>query len=54
MENFKYLGAIISNEGSKLEILYGIAQATEVLSRLKLIHTGGKKNISLASKFKLM
>ena len=45
VENFKYLGAIISNEGSKLEILSRIAQTTAALSRLK---------ISLASKVKLM
>ena len=34
VENFKYLGAIISNEGSKPEILSRIAQATAALSRL--------------------
>ena len=32
VENFKYLGAIISNEGSKPEILSRIAQTTEALS----------------------
>ena len=52
MENFKYLGAIISNEGSKPEILSRIAQTTAALSRLKIIWRG--KNISLASKVKLM
>ena len=52
MENFKYLGAIISNEGSKPEILSRIAQATAALSRLKIIWRD--KNISLASKVKLM
>ena len=45
VENFKYLGAIISYERSKLEILSRIAQTTATLSRL---------NISLASKVKLM
>ena len=35
VENFKYLGAIISNEGSKPEILSRIAQTTAALSRLK-------------------
>ena len=34
VENFKYLGAIISNEGSKPEILSRIAQTTAALSRL--------------------
>ena len=52
MENFKYLGAIISNEGSKSEILSRIAQTTAALSRLKIIWRD--KNISLASKVKLM
>ena len=37
VENFKYLGVIISNEGSKLEILSRIAQTTAALSRLKII-----------------
>ena len=52
MENFKYLGAIISNEGSKPEILSRIVQTTAALSRLKIIWRD--KNISLASKVKLM
>ena len=52
VENFKYLGAIISNEGSKPEILSRIAQTTAALSRLKIIWRD--RNISLASKVKLM
>ena len=52
MENFKYLGAVISNEGSKPEILSRISQTTAALSRLKI--TWRDKNISLASKVKLM
>ena len=52
MENFKYLGAIISNEGSKPKILSRTAQTTAALSRLKIIWRD--KNISLASKVKLM
>ena len=52
MKNFKYLGAIISNEGSKPEILSRIAQTTAALSRLKIIWRD--KNISLVSKVKLM
>ena len=52
MENFKYLGAIISNKGVKPEILSRIAKTTTALSRLKIIWRD--KNISLASKVKLM
>ena len=52
VENFKYLGAISSNEGSKPEILSRKAQATAALSRLKIIWRD--KNILLASKVKLM
>ena len=52
VENFKYLGAIISNKGSKSEILSRIAQTTAALSRLKIIWRD--KNISFASKVKLM
>ena len=52
VENFKYLGAIICNEGSKPEILSRVAQTTATLSRLKIIWRD--KNISLASKVKLM
>ena len=52
VEDFKYLGAIISNEESKPEILSRITQTTAALSRLKIIWKD--KNISLASKVKLM
>ena len=52
VENFKYLGAIISNKGSKPEILSRIAQTTTALSRLKILWRD--KNISLASKVKVM
>ena len=52
VENFKYLGAVISNKGSKPEILSRIAQTTAALSRRKTIWRD--KNISLASKVKLM
>ena len=48
----KYLGAIISNEGSNPKILSRIAQTTAALSRLKIIWRD--RNISLASKVKLM
>ena len=52
VENLKYLGVVISNEGSKPKILSRIAQTTTALSRLKIIWRD--KNISLASKVKLM
>ena len=52
VENFKYLGEIISIEGSKAETLSRIVQTTAVLSRLKVIWRD--KNISHASKIKLM
>ena len=52
VENFKYLGEIISKEGSKPEILSRIAHTTAALSRLKIIWRD--VNISLASKVKLM
>ena len=52
VENFKYLGAIISNDGSKLEILSRIAQTTAALSRLKIIWRD--KKISLAPTVKLL
>ena len=52
VENFKYLGAIISNEGAKSEILSRIAQTTVAVSRLKIIWRD--KKISHASKVKLM
>ena len=52
VENFKYLGEILSNEGSKPEILSRITQTTAALSILKIIWRD--KNILLASKVKLM
>ena len=52
MENFKYIGSIISKEDSKPEILSKIAQTTAALFKLKILWR--EKNISLASKVKLM
>ena len=52
VQNFKYLGAIISNEGSKPESLSRIAQTTAAHFRMKIIWRD--KNISLAFKVKLM
>ena len=50
--SFKYLGAIVSNEGSKSEVLSRIAQAIAALTKLKPIWRDN--NISLGSKVKLM
>ena len=33
--SFKYLGSVITDEGSKPEVLSGIAQTTAALTRLK-------------------
>ena len=48
--SFKYLGSVITDEGSKPEILSRIAQATAALTRLKPVD----KSISLSSKTRLM
>ena len=50
--SFKYLGAVVSDDGSKPEILSRIAQATTALTKLKPIWRDN--NISLGSKMKLM
>ena len=49
--SFKYLGAVVSDDGSKSEVLSRIGQATAALTKLKPIW---KDNISLRSKVKLM
>ena len=46
--SFKYLGSVITDEGSKPEIPFRIAQATAALTRLKPVRID--KNISLSSK----
>ena len=46
--SFKYLGSVITDEGSKPEILPRIAQATAALTRLKPVWID--KSISLSSK----
>ena len=46
--SFKYLGSVITDEGSKPEILSRIAQATAELTRLKPVWID--KSISLSSK----
>ena len=50
--SFKYLGAVVSDDGSKPEVLSRIAQATAALTKLKPIWKDN--NISLGSKVKLM
>ena len=52
VRNFKHLGAIISNEGSKPEVLSRIAQTATAMAKLKPLWRD--KNISLGSKIKLM
>ena len=47
----KYLGAVVSDDGSKPEVLSRIAQATAALTKLNPIW---RDNISLGSKVKLM
>ena len=52
VKTFKYLGAIISDQGSKPEILSRIAQTTAALTKLKIIWSD--RNITLKSKIRLM
>ena len=50
--SFKYLGSVITDEGSKPEILSWKAQTTAALTRLKPIRID--KSVSLSSKLPLM
>ena len=50
--SFKYAGSVITDKGSKPEILSRIAQATVALTRLKPFWID--KSISLSSKIRLM
>ena len=50
--SFKYLGAVVSDDGPKPEVLSRIAQATAALTKLNPIWRDN--NISLGSKVKLM
>ena len=52
VKQFKYLGAIISQEGSKPEVFARIAQTSAALAKLKPIWRD--KNISLTSKIRLL
>ena len=35
VDNLKYVGAVVTDQGSKVEVLSRIAQTTEALARLK-------------------
>ena len=50
--SFKYVDSVITDEGSKPDILSRIAQTTAALTRLKPFWID--KNISLSSKIRLM
>ena len=50
--NFKYLGSVITDEGSKPEVLSRIAQTTAASTRLKPVWND--RSISLSSKIRLM
>ena len=50
--SFKYLGSVVTDEGSKPEILSRIAQTTVALTRLKPVQTD--RSISLSSKIQLI
>ena len=51
-DSFKYLGAIVSEEGSKPEIMSRIAQTTASLKKLKTIWRD--RNLALSIKIRLM
>ena len=50
--SFKHLGAIVSDEGSKPEVLSRTAQTTASVTKLKVIWKD--KNIAISSKIRLM
>ena len=52
VRSFKYLGAIVSDEGSKPEVLSGTARTTTAMTKLKVIWN--VKNIAICSKIRLM
>ena len=52
VDSFKYLGAVVTDQGSKPEVLSRIAQTTAAPARLKTIWSD--KHISLSSKIRLM
>ena len=52
VDSFKYLGAVVTDQGSKPEVLSRIAQTTAALAWLKTIWSD--KHISLSSKIRLV
>ena len=50
--SFKYMGSLISDEGSKLKILSRIAQTTAALTKLKLVWND--RSIALSSKIRMV
>ena len=52
VDSFKYLGAVVTDQGSKPDVLSRIEQTTAALARLKTIWND--KHISLSSKIRLM
>ena len=52
VDSLKYLGAAVTDQGSKPKVLSRIAQTTAALARLKTIWSD--KHISLSSKIRLM
>ena len=50
--SFKYLGSVITDEGSKPKMLSRIAKTTEALTKLKPVWND--KSISLSTKIRLM
>ena len=52
INSFKYLGSVVSDEGSRQEILSRIAQTTAVMTKLRPVWND--RNITLSSKIRLM
>ena len=52
VQSFKYLGAMVTDEGSMPEMRSRIAQTTAALTKLKIIWDD--KNIDLSSKIRLL
>ena len=52
VRSLKYLGAIVSDEGSKPEVLSRIAQTTAAVTKLKVIWND--KNIAISAQIRLM
>ena len=52
IRSFKYLGAIVSDEGSKPKVLFRIAHTTAAVTKLKVVWND--KNIAISSKIRLV